>query len=305
MIQNFISVFLIIITIVFILLFIDKIHQNKEQFTLTNQVYRVRGNLFQDENLSLVRHAPNGTPQAKNIFVGKDPTNKINNSVDIGTNNTIFIKDGIYLGDKFLGIDEIKNIKYLPYNFKDKMCIGNSCINKHHIKLLKGKIPFTMLSFSKMLPFQVFSAPNYRGWQSIYGTRRVENSLINGSGIKSLKITNSNFILKGWENANFKGESYEFTEDNADVTSIFPEGIKSVLPKSKSGGALSSTCLILDDIDEVGTPYTLYQPLPCDSGKYENGKYFYIVRTDEIGHEHDNEDIHFHEHGSLEDSSHG
>ena len=74
---------------------------------------------------------------------------KVNNDVNIGTNNTIFIKDGIkFTGnggqDKYLDIDYIRRIKYLPYHFDKEICIGNSCINKQHIKFMKGKIPFSI-----------------------------------------------------------------------------------------------------------------------------------------------------------------
>ena len=43
------------------------------------------------------------------------------------------------MGGKNLNIEYLRNIKYLPYHFDDKICVGNSCINKQHIKLIKGK----------------------------------------------------------------------------------------------------------------------------------------------------------------------
>ena len=82
---------------------------------------------------------------------------KINNEVTLGTNNTIFIKDGIQLSDKTLNIDYIRKIKYLPYHFDDQICIKDSCINKNHIKYMKGKIPFSINTFPSLKPFQIFS----------------------------------------------------------------------------------------------------------------------------------------------------
>ena len=94
----------------------------------------------------------------QNVFVGYNDADKdifkypkkINESVNLGTNNTLFIKDGIYISsnngddndDQYLDIQKLRTIKYLPYHFDEKMCIGNSCINKHNIKMLKGKLLF-------------------------------------------------------------------------------------------------------------------------------------------------------------------
>lgn len=143
MIRNIITIFIIIISIVLILILLDRIIKNKELFN----VVKIRGNILDN---------PDIVAQFNKIFVGISDNHITSydatqlNDIQVGTNNTIFIKDGVKLpGDKFLGINELKHMKYLPYNFKDKLCIGNACINKSHLQLLKGKIPFRLLTFPR------------------------------------------------------------------------------------------------------------------------------------------------------------
>lgn len=150
MIRNIISIFIIIISIVLILILFDRIIY-KELFN----VIKIRGNISSGSANSVTNFISN----IKNIFVGEyePPINiaissqsQINENVELGTNETIFIKDGVKLSNgQFLGINELKNMKYLPYNFRDQLCIGDACINKYHIKLIKGKIPFRILTFPK------------------------------------------------------------------------------------------------------------------------------------------------------------
>lgn len=150
MIRNIISIFIIIISIVLILILFDRIIY-KELFN----VIKIRRNISSGIDTPVTDFISN----IKNIFVGEyEPPihisipsqSQINRQVELGTNETIFIKDGVKLSnDKFLGINELKNMKYLPYNFRDQLCIGDACINKYHIKLLKGKIPFRILTFPK------------------------------------------------------------------------------------------------------------------------------------------------------------
>ena len=102
-------------------------------------------------SLILVNPDNEGAPSPTDrIFVGEYNESMFPSTVDtLATNNTIFIKNGLKMRDPTnaanevqLNLDTIKNMKYLPYNFKEKLCLGSSCINKHHIKIIKGRKPF-------------------------------------------------------------------------------------------------------------------------------------------------------------------
>ena len=113
MIRNIISIFIIIISIVLILILFDRIIY-KELFN----VIKIRGNISNDTDTLVTNPVTDFISNIKNIFVGEyeQPINisipsqsQINRHVELGTNETIFIKDGVKLSnDQFLGINELK-----------------------------------------------------------------------------------------------------------------------------------------------------------------------------------------------------
>tara|TARA_B100001093_G_C26761873_1_gene986119 strand:+ start:545 stop:1480 length:936 start_codon:yes stop_codon:yes gene_type:complete len=252
----------------------------------------------------------------QNIFVGTGE--RINQDVNLGTNNTIFIKDGISIsGKKYLDINTLKNIKYPPYNFKDKICIGNSCINKYHIKMLKGEIPFTMNTFFKPQPFQLFSAPDYWDWKfhmnaerrGTIGTPKPGENKI-PFPIQSVKITDPNFKLIGYSEPNFQGQSYTVSGVISNVTTItvngeavFKGGFKSIIPQGVGSNMAQNTCLSYEFPFQF-PPAFIHQPMFCNNNNVN--QLFYIHRNDQLGiHSHPSgEEIHFHDH-LTEEEIHG
>ena len=252
----------------------------------------------------------------ENIFVGTGE--KINKDVNLGTNNTIFIKNGIDIkkGKETtrLDIDILKNIKYPPYNFKDKMCIGNSCINKYHIKMLKGEIPFSMNTFFRPQPFQLFSDPGYSSWKfhmnaerrGTIGTPKPGENRIPFS-IKSVRITDPNYRLIGYSEPNFQGQSYTVSGVMVDVTSItvngakvFTGGFKSIIPQGIGSNMAQNTCVSLEFPFQI-PPAIYHQPMHCNN---RVNQLFYMKREDQLAphsHASGGEEIHFHDHSPNEE----
>ena len=241
----------------------------------------------------------------------------INSNVNIGTNNTIFIKEhsgytGIkiepaaksyhYPPDQYeLNIKSLKEMKYLPYNFKDKICIGNSCIDKVNLKILKGNVGFTLNTYTAPQPFRMFTDVNFLGWSKNYGTDYVNDiTSSNFVSIKSFKISDSNYMITAYELPNYGGTKTEFTStEMADVTSIFPNGFKSFQPTSSKGNLLKKSCLSLQTVNHApGGDNKLIQAIPCDLATDT----YYIARDIDEEHTHDVDvdDIHFHEHNKSE-----
>jgi len=251
-------------------------------------------NLILDDDIS--------TP--KNIFVG-EPNESIfpstNNS--LATNNTLFIKDGIKVGSSSsdnvtLDLDKIKQIKYLPYNFKDQLCLGSSCINKLHIKLIKGRKPFKLNTFISAKPFRIFSEPGYGGWSMGVTTEPNSNISLQGNGVKSVRISDPNYIMSAYSEPNYQGSKIEIGgEGSADLTATFPNGFRSYQAKSASGNLLKNFCFQHSQIIHAPNTYNnVIQAVPCD----QSSDVYYIVRGDEDdinNEEHgDNCEVDFHVH---------
>ena len=262
----------------------------------------------------------NNNSNQPNIYVGGKEDLPINSNVNIGTNNTIFIKEhsgytGIkiepaaksyhYPPDQYeLNIKSLKEMKYLPYNFKDKICIGNSCIDKVNLKILKGNVGFTLNTYTAPQPFRMFTDINFLGWSKNYGTDYVNDiTSSNFVSIKSFKISDSNYMITAYELPNYGGTKTEFTSSEmSDVTSIFPNGFKSFQPSSSKGNLLKNSCLSLQTVTHEPTGNNkMIQAIPCDLATDT----YYIAR-DDITNNHTHavdavdDDIHFHEHNKSE-----
>jgi hypothetical protein len=261
-----------------------------------------------------------------NIYVGGKEDLPINTSVNIGTNNTIFIREnpvgntGIKIttgdcseGDATtcnsktydLNLKALKEMKYLPYNFKDKICIGNSCVDKLNLKMLKGNVGFTLNTYTLPKPFQLFSEINFNGWTEIYNTDSVSNINLQNLGAKSFKILDTNYTMTVSEGLNHTGEKMDYdVSEMADVTATFPDGFKSFQPKSKHGDLLTDSCLSLQTVIHAPAgDNEVIQATPCNIA----ADTFYIAR-DDITKEHTHplegeeskEEVHFHEHNQSE-----
>jgi hypothetical protein len=245
---------------------------------------------------------------SKNIFVGTG--DKINSNVNLGTNETIFIKDGIKIQNAggeniLLDIDTIKNIKYLPYNFKEELCIGNECINKYHIKMLKGEIPFSMNTFFKSKPFQLYKGADFWVLKYYIGAdRRVTLNSGLYFPVMSVRITDPNYRLIGYSETDYKGQSYTITSSVANAASIvvdgqrpFSGGFKSLIPQAIGSEMSKNTCLS-HELPFGFPPESYYQPMACNNNK---NQLFYLYREDQVApHTHTSEEIHFHDHNPVE-----
>ena len=233
------------------------------------------------------------------VFVGNNsPISE--NKDKLSTNNTLFIKDGINIGKKnesvYLDMKTLKYLKYLPYNFKEKLCLGSSCINKHPIKVLKGEKPFKVNTYVTPKPFTFFSEKNYSGWANGYETK-VYASLLANKGVKSYKISDPNYTFTAFENPNNEGRSVEMTAaESGDVTGLFPNGFKSISPKSSKGNKLNNFCFQNSQVIHKPNDNNEYiQAVPCENST----DVYYILRQDKLVHtEHKNEgcsvDMHDH-----------
>ena len=322
------NIILILICIVLIILFLVKINNLKEQFqdsvSVTGQVienteYPMKINsisnlsdlkLFNDTNRKKCLNSINNIP--RNIFVGNKSEDQINPQASLNTNDTIFIQDGIKLTNQYrwvtdiddlvLDIDTIKAIKYLPYNFSSEICIGNSCVDKNHIKLLKGRTPFSINTYTNIRPFQAFSEKDFSGWQQIYNTDPQSDINIQGGSMKSLKITSPYYKATLYELPNFQGLSKEYDgTEFSDLTGFFPNGVKSIAPTSKRGILIQNSCLTkFNRFKSIPTGiFESYGPIPCDDTSDPESRYFYIVRDDLISehtHNDDPDGIHMHDH---------
>ena len=217
------------------------------------------------------------------------------------TNNTVFVKDKININGQDLDINKLRTIKNLPYNFKEKICIQGACINKTNIKMLKGKVPFKIASFTSIYPFRFFTDPNFGGWSNNFNTsdRRNKNVTMAGNGIKSFKITDDTYKFTAYEKINREGARHEFTADSSNVTSIFPNGFKSIQARTVADSTINTMCLHNKKIIHAPNNDTLIQPVPCEIAS----DVYYINRDDLLNHAHGISDIHFHDHG-LDETYH-
>ena len=208
------------------------------------------------------------------VFVGTNDAavtnegtlSKINEDLNLATNNTIFVKDGITLSPDnganktHLDIDYLRRIKYLPYHFDQEMCIGGTCINKYNIKYIKGKIPFSINTFTDLVPFQGYTEPGYSGWKTMMGTQPQKNISIADNPLRGIQITSDLYKVTAYSEPEFQGFSHDITESTSDLTGLFPEGVKSIIPKSKKGNLLNNTCLGKDSLVKQGGTATGYFP---------------------------------------------
>lgn len=238
-----------------------------------------------------------------NIFVGEETDTNIPDSNNLVTNNTIFVKDAIRIGtsesDKVdLDINTLKLIKYLPYNFKKELCLGNSCIDKHHIKIIKGKRPFKLNTFTTAKPFRFYSRPNYGGWANGFDTQTRPDVSLDGNGIKSFKISDKNYMFTAYAEPNYGGTRMDYSGDgSSDVTGTFPNGFKSIQPRSSGGNLLKNYCFQHSEVIHAPDNYNhVIQAVPCD----KSVDVYYINREDLNNHEHSDEQVDFHEHSSGE-----
>jgi hypothetical protein len=228
------------------------------------------------------------------VYVGEN----IPNDGDIMANDTIFIENGTDFDGTTLTLDIIKSIKYIPYNFKDKMCIGNSCITKNNIKMLKGKSGFNINTFTSPNPITFFTGVNFTGDSWTYKTDRdVPDASRKGNGIKSFKIHVSDYAFTAYEDFDYGGARYKFEdESNGNVTNIFPDGFKSIKPVEKKN-IIKKECLsqVMHDENKI------YRPVSCNKAT----DVYYLYRDDLFNdhtHAPSQEEIHFHDHSDEEPS---
>ena len=301
-----ILILVLIVLITYILYKINCNHHNNETFQSNS--YEIK--------IDSVNNLADLSTSKGTIFVGadnaiKDSSNnpiKVNGDVNLGTNNTLFIKDGINLsgngrGDKYLDIDFIRRIKYLPYHFPKKICIGNSCVNKQHIKFMKGKIPFSMVTFTSIMPFQIYSEKGYTGWKTVAGTNPKPRISINGGPMKSIQITSDIYKVTCFSEENYGGQSHDIESNTSDLLTLFPNGVKSMIPKSKLGNVINNTCLGGISLQKIPRSDDIYAPIPCDTAYNKDSSFFYIQRNELLEHNHSNDpnNIHFHDHRAYEE----
>jgi hypothetical protein len=150
------------------------------------------------------------------------------------------------------------------------------------------------------VPFQGYSSPGYSGWKTMIGTQPQKNISIAGNPLRGIQITSDLYKVTAYSEPDFQGFSHDITESAADLTGLFPEGVKSIIPKSKKGNLLNNTCLGKSGIVKQGGIATGYFPKPCDLISRED-KLFYFHRNELIEHNHDGEEIHFHSHKGNEE----
>ena len=261
-------------------------------------------------NLKIANPVNEGDPSPTNrIFVGDYNEDMFPLTANtLATNNTIFIKDGLKIGDgsedEILDLNKIKRIKYLPYNFKDKLCLGNSCINKHHIKIIKGRKPFKLNTFISAKPFRIFSEPGFGGWARGVTTQPGPNISLQGNGVKSVRISDPNYIMTAYAEPNYQGTKIDISgEGSADLTETFPNGFKSYQARSASGNLLKNFCFQHSEIIHAPDNYNhVIQAVPCD----QSPDVYYIVRQDDINNQGHGAvcDVDFHVHKGNEGYHH-
>ena len=305
--MNIPLVILILVLIVLIICIVYKINICQKNDNFQSSVYKLK--------IDSVNNLKDLSTSSGTIFVGADSTPKdssnnpikVNNDVNIGTNNTIFIKDGIKLtgngiGDKYLDIDYIRRIKYLPYHFDKEICIGNSCINKQNIKFMKGKIPFSLVTFTSIMPFQIYSETGFTGWKTVAGTNPKPRVRINGNPMKSIQITSDIYKVTCFSEDNYGGQSHDIDSNTSNLLTLFPNGVKSMIPKSKMGNVINNSCLGGINLEKQPRSDNIYAPIPCDTAESSDSSFFYIQRNELLEHNHGNdpEGIHFHDHSAYE-----
>jgi hypothetical protein len=289
--------FVIVIVIIFIILLLNK--HSFEEFS----EYKMSAE--QTDDLSKLKV----DGENNNIFVGKEGSQRIYPDLNLATNNTIFIKDGIEMKNDrgenvYLDMKTIKDIKYLPYNFKDKFCIGNSCVNKTHIKMLKGDIPFKMNSFYKTSPYQLYGGSGYGKIKTTIGVLYGIPSI--SFPVHSIRITEPGYNIIIYSEPGYKGQSTTIKESTPHIAGIvidggrpFAGGAKSLIPLLESGKEhAKNACLSLERPAQRPWNRFLYQGKDCNNPLVPGGNEFYILRPDLFApHGHDKEpDVHFHDH---------
>lgn len=310
------SIFISLLVIVYVC---DKL-LNKETFFYEEKEYEIRpGRIV----INQVIHQYT-LPDKKPIHISDTVDDPIENDGDIVTNNTIFIKDKLNINNgngtviKNIDIDFIRNLKYLPYHFKDYMCLGTSCIDKYNIKMLKGRLGFSLNTFTTDNPFRFYSEPNFKGWSRGYNTQENKDVTMapkgKSLGIKSFKNSDKNYMFSAFEKANFGGKRVDYTSDVPDTTGDFKDGFYSMQPRSIKGNILNNSCLSHQNVFHLpGKDNDVIQAVPCDTATDE----FYLSPLNIVDKKHDfgigvtnehddtntldKDDVHFHSHKSYED----
>lgn len=299
------SKILIFVLILIIVLLIGNViakQSEKEDF----QVYKLSTEKIEDLNKIKTSRNKN-----KNIFVGETKSRKENDIINLGTDNTIFIKDGIELkGGSYLDIYTLRSIKSLPFNFKDKICIGRSCINKKHLKMLKGEIPLKINTFYNTQPYQLYGGTGFGRIKTTVGVGRGFSRF--SFPIYSIRITESDYQLIIFSEPNFRGQSLVVQGAVPNVKRFkidgklpFVGGVKSFIPRLKSGiQHAKNRCLSLELIHQLPSYQHFYQPKDCNKPSLPNGNEFYILRDDAFDSKPRQ---HFHDHSKaseFHDSQH-
>lgn len=328
------NIFLIFVALILILYLIVKISILKENYQdklLDHEtVNPIRIN--EVNNLAKIKLFSNekrlkctNSNKPRNIFVGDKNQIQNNPLTSLNTNDTIFIKDGIRVSRKYnsdseayrtLDIEQLKAMKYLPYNFDFNLCIDGKCASKNHLKMLKGRMPFYIKTFLNVEPYIVFSQPNftYGGpsrsvWKTTYGTYQVSYiGFPDNNGGKSLKITNKKYKITVFQNSNFEGQSLDLEYGDHKTISLPGGEFRSFIPKTVDDDVIRNMCMSKYTRDKTnpGGYYESWGATPCDlSGSPDENQFFYIKRNDLILNEHthdfDPEGIHMHDHaGNVE-----
>jgi len=321
--KNVFTIALIIFNSILIIIIINRLL--KEHFTSYN--------FSSDEvNVSGINFSNKSTP---NIYVGSENDIPINPIVYVGTNNTLFIYNPTVTNDvsreptttttpepdtvaapatatatatatepehnaNIPTVDILKQIKYLPYNFKDKMCLGSSCITKDNLKLLKGKVGFKLLSITKNPIATFYEDKNFMGIQKVItGADNEDGTEIKHNGIpmeiQSYKIHIPSYQISAYERAGMSGINVILdAPEMEDVTSIFENGFASYKILNPST-QLNVKCLALTSlVQEPAGNNELLQSVDCE----EATDVFYIDSI--LNNPTNNPTVDFHEHSSGE-----
>jgi hypothetical protein len=325
------NIILILICIILIIFLVVKISNIKEKFQENllehEKVYPMKvdeiNNLGEKmklfDNEKRLKCVDSNRP--RNIYVGDISQPQNNPQASINTNDTLFIKDSIVLSNNYgasqaapskaITIDTLRTLKYLPYNFDNKICIKNSCINKHHLKMLKGRTPMQINTFLNVRPIRFFSRQNFvavPGGGTVYsrtiGTDPVSSiSFPNGNGGKSIKITDPNYKVRLFSNYNFQGQSIELGSGSHPFIPLPNGTFRSIIPISKKDKLIQNMCL--SEFSRRKTipngNFVSYGAVPCDlSETNPDDKQFFYIKRDELLTEHNHNDdpegIHMHDH---------
>ena len=127
-------------------------------------------------------------------------------------------------------------------------------------------------------------------------TQPLSNIDLKGNGVKSVKISDQNYIMTAYSEPNYQGTKIDISgEGSSDLTSTFPKGFKSYQARSASGNLLKNFCFTNSQINHAPDGNNeVIQAVPCD----QSPDVYYIVRNDDINNEDhgDSCEVDFHVH---------